>query len=721
MRLLDVGASATLTLVAAPAGYGKTTSVRAWCAGRDAPLAWVTLDAGDNDPIRLWRYVATAIDRARPGLGSRALTRLDVGGGSLESAIDELMNALATSRDDLVLVLDDVQTVVDVDCVASIDYALERLPANAHLVLITRTDPALRLSKLRADGRLVEARARDLAFTAAEAKELLCDRMGIDLGATEVEMLRSKAEGWPAALLLAGLWLRNVDDPHLAAREFRGNHHFVADYLSHEVIGSLDDETRSLLLGLSVLGRFTAEMCDGVLDRAGSGPSVSELERSNLFVTRLERGGWFRMHPLFADFAQFQLSSTEPDAALEIHRRAAAWLKAHRQPAEAAEHAAAAGDHELVARLLVEYHLPLIRGGGAKTLLRWVRELSDHQVIQHPELAVAAATAALMVGEAMLEQRRLLWLADRAQRDHPERFGPYAQAVAAMVRAASVDRDVGRAVGHGRRAVAIAEMHADEVLVAALAGHARALYLAGELDEAWSAALRAVEHPDAERRLPGHAFARSTLALVAADHGWLTAARTHAEKAKSIVGGAGSSRSWLGANAAVALAAVLAAEGNLSGAERELAHAEPFFRDELATVQHAWLLVVVARVRCRRGRLEDAEATLRAARELLAQQDDSGFVPALAVGVETEIERARALVAVVGPLEEPSDAERAVLRLLATDLSVRQIAAELFLSPNTVRSHTRAIYRKLGVNSRAQAVATADVRGLLPNEITHVK
>ena len=712
MRLLDAGGSAALTLVAAPAGYGKTTSVRAWCAGRDAPLAWVTLDAGDNDPVRLWRYVATAMDRARPGLGAGALRRLDVG-GALEHAIDELLNASATSGGDLLLVLDDFQTVVDLECVASIDYAVEHLPASVHLVIVTRTDPALRLPKLRADGRLVEARARDLAFTVQEARELLCDRMGIDLDATEVQMLCSKAEGWPAALLLAGLWLGNVDDPHLAAQEFRGDHHFVADYLSHEVIGSLDDETRSLLLSLSVLGRFTAEMCDGVLDSPGSGPRACELERANLFITRLERGGWFRVHPLFADFARFQLSSIDPDAAPQIHRRAATWLQAHRRPVEAAEHAAAAGDHEMVARLLLEHHLPLIRGGGANALLRWVRELPDGQVIQHPELAVAAATAALMSGHAMLEQRRLLWLADRARREHPERFGHYAQAVAAMVRAASVDRDVGRAVIHGRRAVAIAEVYADEVLVAALAGHARALYLAGDLDGAWAAAMRAVEHPDAERRLPGHAFARSTLALVAADRGLPAAARTHAEKAKSIVGAAGSTRSWLGANAAAALAAVLEAEGRLAEAERELAHAEHFFRDELATVQHAWILVVVARVRCRRGKLDDAEGALHAGREMLVHQEDSGFVPALAADVEAEIGLARALVATAGPLEEPSAAERAVLCLLATDLSVRQIAAELFLSPNTVRSHTRAIYRKLGVNSRAQAVATADALGLL--------
>jgi LuxR family transcriptional regulator, maltose regulon positive regulatory protein len=186
LRLLDAGLQATLTLVAAPAGYGKTTAVRAWCAHRGAPLAWVTLDAGDNDPVRLWRYVATAIARVHPGLGRPALRRLDMAAGSIESPIDEVMNALATFGDELVLVLDDVQTVTDLECLASIDYALGRLPATAHLILLTRADPALRLPQLRAGGRLTEVRAADLAFAGDEAHQLLVDRLGVRLDAEEV-------------------------------------------------------------------------------------------------------------------------------------------------------------------------------------------------------------------------------------------------------------------------------------------------------------------------------------------------------------------------------------------------------------------------------------------------------------------------------------------------------------------------------------------------------
>jgi LuxR family transcriptional regulator, maltose regulon positive regulatory protein len=712
-RRLDAGEDAELTLVAAPAGYGKTTAVRAWCASRNAPLAWVTLDVGDNDPWRLWRYIATAVDRVREGLGRRALRRLSSVVGAIELPLDELMNAIADFREELVIVLDDVHAVTDREALASLDHAVDHLPANAHLIMLTRIDPALRIPHLRARGALAEVRAADLAFTPEEAEELLVRRGGLELDLEEVELLRERTEGWPAALFLAAYWLRRVDEPRVAAREFGGDHRFVAEYLSREVLDSLDDDTRWFLLRASVLRRFTPELCDAVFAGSDSAAVLAELEQSNFFVTRLERGGWFRVHSLFAEFAGFQLDAREPDAAPNLHRRAAAWLRSRGLPVEAVEHASAAADYEFMSDLLVEHHLRMIRNGSARPLLRWVRALPDAEIVSHPELAVSAATAGLMIGNSALERRRFLQLASRTRVEHPTRFSPYVQCVAAMVRAASVDRDVGEAVLEGHRAVALAETQVDETLVAALGGLARALYFAGELDGAWRAALSAIEHPDIEARLPGHAFARSTLALVAADRGRLEAARTHAEKAKSIVGDVSSSRSWLGANASAALGRVLAEEGDLAEAERELAYTERLFDDEVATVHHAWILAVIARVRCRRGRLDESEAALRSARDALGELADPGRVPSLVKIVERELGDAKDRAGAGEVLEPPSEAELAVLGLLASDLSARQIAKQLFLSPNTVHSHTRSIYRKLGVNSRADAVARADTLGLL--------
>jgi LuxR family maltose regulon positive regulatory protein len=711
-QALDAGGWGTATLVAAPAGYGKTTAVGDWCSSGQTALAWVTLDAGDNDPVRLWTYLATAVDRVRDGLGHGALQRLQTLGAPVEAAVDELMNGVAAFGARLVLVLDDLQSVTETDTLASIDHALVGLPANARLILITRVDPALRLARLRGRGALDELRASELAFTVGEAREVL-QRAHVDLAAAEIGVLHERTEGWPAALFLATLWLRSVDEPGPAVRRFGGDHRFVADYLSQEALGSLDDDTRSFLMHVAVLGQVTPELCDGVLDRSDSALLLAELERSNLFVLRLERSGWFRVHSLLAEYAALQLASAAPGEAAETHLRAARWLLARNLPVEAAEHAHAAGDHDLVAELLVHYHLVLIRSGAARTLLRWVRTLPDETVVAHPELAVAAATATTMVGQGTVERRRLLSLVDRARAEQPERVSAYVEAVAGMVRAASVDGDVGRAVEDGRRAVDLARESADDVLVAARGGYARALYFAGELDEAWVEASLAVEHPEAERRAPGHAFARTTLALVAVDRGHLGSARTHAERAKAIFGGVRSSRSWLGANASVALGAVHEAEGKLAEAERDLAYAERFFRDEVATVQHAWLLVLLARVRCRRGRLAEAEATLRSAHEALDELEVSGRVPSLVAEVERELTRAKARAGRGELLDRPTPAELHVLRLLGTELTIRQIGAELHLSPNTVRTHTRRLYRKLGVNSRTGAVARATTLGLL--------
>ena len=176
-------------------------------------MAWVSLDAGDNDPVLLWRYIATAVDRVRSGLGRGALRRLSVAGSPIEVAVDELMNEVATLGGELVVVLDDVHAVISEECLSSIDYALGHLPANAHVVLITRVDPALRLARLRAAGALIEIRAAELAFTAAEARELLVGLGQLELGAEEIDVLVERTEGWPAALVLAWLWLRTAEDP----------------------------------------------------------------------------------------------------------------------------------------------------------------------------------------------------------------------------------------------------------------------------------------------------------------------------------------------------------------------------------------------------------------------------------------------------------------------------------------------------------------------------
>lgn len=710
---LETDAEAALTLVAAPAGYGKTTAVRVWVEHSGNALAWVTLDAGDNEPARLWRYVATAVDRIREGLGRRALKRLRSSGSDIETAVDEVMNGIADYGQPLTLVLDDLQTVTNAECLSSLDYAIERLPRTARLVAITRADPALELARLRGRGALSELRAGELAFTLAEARELLVDRAGLELSEEQIEILHNRTEGWPAALYLAALWLRSVEDRDRAVLEFGGGHRHVAEYLSHEVLASLDAGHRLFLVRAAVLGSFTAELCDAVLGRSDSAAVLAELEDSNMLVTSLERREWFRVHALFAEYATARLHGVEPTAPQMIHRRAAEWLRARGQIVEAVQHASAAGDFEVVADILSEYHLALIRGGRSGMLLRWVQELPDDVLAEHADVAVGAATGALLVGHMTRERRWFLRLADRAKAQRPDRYGAYEECVTAMVRCAGLDDGVNDAVVEGYRAVELAQKGADETVVASLAALARALYFAGDLDGARSAAARAVEHPDRARRAPGIAAAHAVLALVAVDHMRLGTARSHAEEAHALIGKITSSRSWLGSAVAEALGAVLAFEGDLAGAEREFTHAERFLEDEVATLAHARLLIRLADIRCRRGRLDDAGDALDRANDEMAELGDCGAVPRIAAEVAGELEEARGKASAGEVLDLPSEAEVAVLELLVTDLSVREIGAQLFLSPNTVRSHVRSIYRKLSVGSREDAVARAGAIGLL--------
>jgi LuxR family maltose regulon positive regulatory protein len=494
---------------------------------------------------------------------------------------------------------------------------------------------------------------------------------------------------------------------------FGGDNRFVADYLSREVLVSLGDRQRSFLHGKDVLGEFTIELCDSVLERSDSSKLLAELERLNLFLVQLERGGWYRIHSLLAEFAQAELAKDDPAAPMRIQRRAAEWFRARGLPFEAVRHAAEAGDHELVADVLVEHHLALVSGGASRMLLTWIRTLPDDIVVEHPELTVAAAVASMLHGTGSLERRKYLQLAARARATLSGDADIYVEGFSLVARTMMLDDGVDRAVRDGRRVVELAPDGWDAMITGALDVYARALFFAGDIEGAHDAAFRVLENPAIDDSIPAMVVARTTLAFVDIERGRLDTARGHAEAARAAVGRIGSGRSWLGANACAALGAVLAAEGDLIHAEQELATAHHFFQDEVPTVHEAWLLVVLARVRLQRGRLVEAEKALQAAREALDDLPDSGRLPQMAVETARELAAAKDRARGGDVLEPPTEAEQRVLELLGSDLSTREIGEQLYLSASTVHSHKHALYRKLGVHSRPEAVARAEALGLL--------
>ena len=544
-----------------------------------------------------------------------------------------------------------------------------------------------------------------------EAQELFI-RERIELSRDSVDLLVERTEGWPAGLYLAALWLRDLDDPDQGVRAFAGSARHVGDYLTAEVLTALPTETRDFLVKTSVLGRFTPELCDAVLGREDSAAVLEELARSNMFLVALDaRAQWYRYHHLFGELLQLELRR---DAAHELRRRAAEWCRAHGSIEDAIEYAFAAGDAETVAKLLLETHLQFIRGGRVGQFLGWVRRLPPELLIEHPLLPAAGAAAAGLLARPEIEVRRLLAVSERSRWERPQAWSPYVEAVVEFTRAEVIERgDVGAAAEHARRAVAAARAGADVLSVGALATLSQALFFAGDLDESRRIAAQAIERPDAPDSNNGFVGSLGLLALVDAEQGRNDAAERSAREAIGFAREHFEADSWLVSLAHLGLALACAATGRLDEAEREALRGERLRRSAQPTVGHAHALLVLAQVRVARSRLTSAASDLKRARAMIEEFPDPGRLPAIASTLEQHLTTARASVGNGRVAESPSEAELAVLRCLATGLSRREIGAQLYISLNTVKTHNRELYRKLGATSRAEAVARGEALGLL--------
>ncbi|MBV9356490.1 MAG: AAA family ATPase [Chloroflexi bacterium] len=393
----------TVTLLAAPAGFGKTTLLVAWEAevATRLQVAWVSLEPGDADPIRFWTCVLTALQARRPGLGVAAQTLLQgAQPAAIEAFLDALLRELDAIPEPLVLVLDDYHVVQSPVVHAGLRYLLERLPAGMHLLLSTRSDPPLPLARLRANDQLLELRAADLRFSRDEASEFLRAVMGLELTDEQVAALGTRTEGWAAGLQLAGLSLRDRADASTAIASFTGSHRFVIDYLVEEVLTRLPDATRVFLERTSMLGRLTGALCDAVTGGSDSAGMLEELERANLFVSALDDGRhWYRYHQLLADGLRHQLQRRSPELLCELHDRASRWFEANGLVEEAVEHALASGSWDRAASLIAPLARVLISRGEQSTLRRWMTAVPADVRCTHPLLSGAFASSLLLMGD----------------------------------------------------------------------------------------------------------------------------------------------------------------------------------------------------------------------------------------------------------------------------------------------------------------------------------
>ena len=388
-----------LTLISAPAGFGKTTLLAEWFGG-DGRVGWLSLDARDNDPAVFWSYLVAAIQTVAPGVGQSALSLLRSSPSAVEAALAALLNEMEALADDLVLVLDDYHVIEAAGVHEAMVFLVDHLPAPVRLVLATRADPPLPLARLRARGELLEVRAADLRFTAEEAVTYFNESMGLALTVDDVRALEARTEGWIAALQLAALSMQGREDVGGFIATFTGDDRFVVDYLVEEVLERQPDDVRDFLLTTSILGRLTGSLCDAVTGGSGGKAMLERLDRANLFLVPLDdRRLWFRYHHLFADVLRARLLGDEPERVPELHRRASTWYDEHGDRAEAIAHAMAGHDFERAAEL-IELAVPQMRQTRQElTLRRWLEALPETLFEARPVLSLTLVGARMATGD----------------------------------------------------------------------------------------------------------------------------------------------------------------------------------------------------------------------------------------------------------------------------------------------------------------------------------
>lgn len=401
-----------LTLIAAPAGWGKTTLLHAWSAEADRgawPLAWVSLDASDNDPIRFWTYVIAALNTLHPGVGDFPLAQLYASSPTpIEDVLTTLLNALIQLPTETILVLDDYHLIEAQAIHDALTYLAKHLPANVHLVITSRSDPLLPLALLRARGTVAEFQAADLRFTVEETAAFLTEVMGLPLSAEQVTALQVRTEGWIAGLQLAALSLQGRDDVAGFIYVFTGNHRYVVDYLVEEVLMRQPAAVQDFLVQTCILDRLCGPLCDAVRGRDDSQALLAHLERSNLFLVSLdEEQRWYRYHHLFAEVLHTRLQQTQPALVPELHRRACRWFEQHQLFDEAITHALAVPDIEQAVRLIEQYAWLTNFPSKFHALLGWLNRLPDALIRAHPILCIMQATTLMIMHQLEQASARL--------------------------------------------------------------------------------------------------------------------------------------------------------------------------------------------------------------------------------------------------------------------------------------------------------------------------
>ena len=705
--LLREGRTLPLTLVVAPAGWGKSTIVADWLARDDVTAGWVSLDGGDNDPKRFWRYLLLAADQAGSAAGAAALRRLDAAGSDvLRDVLPAFVNELASAQAPLVLVLDDYHLVTSAQVHATVATLLDRCPPQLNLMLITRADPPLPLSRLRVRGDLAELRAEDLRFSAGEAVEFFSSRLGPLLSEHDVLRLLARTEGWAAGLQLAALRLRDRPDRSDFIDRLTGADWHIVNYLGEEVLASQPPEVREFLLVTSVLNRMCAPLCDALTERADAAGLISEIYRANLFLVPLDdEHRWFRYHHLFGGLLRHELARTAPDRPSVLHQRAARWFADRGDTAEAIGHAIASGDETLSGRLVAAHWRQPFNAGQLETVRMWLDALPAELVATDASLSAARVWVALDTGRHEEVGAAL----DAAETSVP----PDTQLM--VLRALQLYKagDVGGAAARLREI----SPSADDPFIATVHRLVQGIswMWLGDTDRARELLVEAARRAEDDGNRLAYIYAEGCRALLAVNRGDLALANSLMADAESAVGQTLSDSHFVAMFPALARARLGIERADWAGARHAAGAAVELGRRGAGRVELAAALLTAAKA----SRIcpdpqdpgVDPGGLVGEARGILRYCADPG--PLVTTWLTGEQRAAAARTRQEGLIEPLTDRELTILRMLPAPYSLRQLASELFVTPNTLKTHLRAIYRKLGAESREEAVIRARERGLI--------
>ncbi len=699
--------------VVAPPGYGKTTLLSQWAERNGQAFAWVSVEAPDNDPKVLLSYVAEALDAVQP-IDGRVFDALASPGSSVPgSVVPRLGAAFSSMTSPVVLVLDDVHALHDSECRAALSVLADHVPCGSRLALAGRAEPPLRVARLRAEGRILEIGPEDLSLTADEASSLLRNA-DVALGEDEVAELHRRTEGWPAGLYLAALYLREGGPLAGAAVSFGGDDRLVSEYMESEFLSRISGRQRAFLTRTAVLERMSGPLCEALLEPSGSAITLADLARSNLLLVPLDRRGeWYRYHHLFRDMLLAELERLEPGVIPVLRRRAAGWCLRNDLPEEALEYSMAAGDVDVSAGLMEKLVVPTHRQGRVTTIQRWFRWLEERDGIEgHPMTAVLAALFCALTGRPV-EAERWADAVDRGQYADPARPDELStEAWAAVLRTFLCRRGVEQMRADADEAVRrFAAQSFVTPAPAFLRGIAR--ILCGDIDggdESLEDGISVGEEVGAHEDVALALCERSLVAMTRSEWG---SAEVLADQADTVLGRAGIEEGYATPLLSAVQARTAMHRGDVQAARQQLVRAQ-----RLRPLLTYALPYFAVQARIELIRVHLALADLAGARMLMREVDE---LLRRRPGLGNLADEARALQARLAKERGPSaagasaltGAELRLLPLLCTHLSLPEIAAQLFLSRNTIKSEAYSIYRKLGASSRSQAVSRSRDLGLL--------